>query len=46
LDDINEYDKFVVYDETWIDLLDEDDYDYDEEAEREKELLIKTLLNK
>jgi hypothetical protein len=32
-----------VYDETWIDL---DEDDYDEEAEDEKELLIKKLLNK
>ena len=43
LDDIREYEKFVVYDETWIDL---DEDDYDEEAEDEKELLIKKLLNK
>jgi hypothetical protein len=43
LDDIYAYEKFIVYDRTWIDL---DADDYDEEAEEEKELLIKKLLNK
>ncbi len=46
LNDLNEYDKYTVWDETWIDLNEPENYEFDENKEIEKELLIKNLLNK